>query len=269
MAPLVASCSTTPKTKKNPSNLPLFLLSFYPLKLKLAHPLFPKLLSIFLHMKKSNLIILLCLILTSCSQPFWQKAWQKDGQPKIRIVDLQGKSRPIVTRTPELNAQALASQGKITPFENRPVQQGEIKSYQPPIKNYQDQNISNAKATSAFPAGQVTEEIFGVNKKEPVQDVEFDLNESAEKKKYARSGKKEVSSGQKFFVQVGSFSSRSSADSILKKMKKFHSGKIETIEGEKTIYRALLGPFSDKNKAKEVVKKITDSGRDAIITKGR
>jgi hypothetical protein len=60
-------------------------------------------------MKKSNLIILLCLILTSCSQPFWQK----DGQPKIRIVDLQGKSRPIVTRTPDLNAQALASQGKI------------------------------------------------------------------------------------------------------------------------------------------------------------
>jgi cell division protein FtsN len=52
-------------------------------------------------------------------------------------------------------------------------------------------------------------------------------------------------------------------------MKKFHSGKIETVEGEKTIYRVLLGPFSDKNKAKEVVKKITDSGRDAIITKGR
>ncbi len=216
-------------------------------------------------MKKSNLIILLCLILTSCSQPFWQK----DVQPKIRIVDLQGKSRPIVTRTPDLNAQALASQGKVTPFENRPAQQGEIKSQQPPIKNYQDQNISNAKATSAFPAAQATEEIFGVNKKEPVQAVEFDLNESTEKKKYAHSGKKEVSSGQKFFVQVGSFSSRSSADSILKKMKKFHSGKIETIEGEKTIYRVLLGPFSDKNKAKEVVKKITDSGRDAIITKGR
>jgi len=221
-------------------------------------------------MKKSNLIVFLCLVLTSCSQSFWQK----DSQPKIRIVDLHGKSRPIVTRTPELNSQALTSQGKITPFENRPLQ-GEIKSDQPPIKNYQDQNIANAKATSNFPAGQPTEEILGTDRKEPLQAVEFDLNESIEKKKYARkavevgSSKKEVSSGQKFFAQVGSFSNLSSADSTLKKMKKFHSGKIEAVEGEKTIYRVLLGPFSDKNKAKEMVKKITDSGRDAILTKGK
>ena len=222
-------------------------------------------------MKKSNLIVFLCLILTSCSQPFWQK----DGQPKIRIVDLHGKSRPIVTRTPELNSQALTSQGKITPFENRSLRQGEIKPEQPPIKNYQDQNIDNAKATSTFPSGQPTEEILGATKKEPVQAVEFDLSESIEKKKYAQkageagSSKKEVSSGQKFFVQVGSFSNLSSADSTLKKMKKFYSGKIETVEGEKTIYRVLLGPFSNKNKAKEMAKKITDSGRDAILTKGK
>lgn len=272
MAPLVASCLMTTKTRKGSSSSPLFLLSFYPPKPEFLHPLFTTLLSIFLHMKKNNLFILFGLILTSCSQPFWQK----DGQPKIRIVDLQGKSHPVVTRAPELNTQALTSQSKMSPAENRPAQQGEVK-YQPqPIKNYQDQNIANAQATSAFPAGQPTEEILEASTKEPVQSVEFDLTESKKgEKKYvhkigeAGSNKKEISSGKKFFAQVGSFSNLSSADATLKKMKKFHSGKIETVEGDKTIYRVLLGPFSDRNKAKEMVKKITDSGSDAILTKGK
>lgn len=217
-------------------------------------------------MKSSNFIIFLSLIFTSCS---WINSKQ-DSQPQIRIVDLQGKTHPITTKVPELNAQALAAQGQTSSNkEMRPVQNGEVK-----YQNYQDQNLANAQATNSFPqSGQnfPKEDPLNIASKEPEQVV-YDLAEVKEEKKSTKkSAKKEAitkTSGKKYYVQVGSFSNHMAADSLVKKMKKFHSGKVETIEGEKTIYRALLGPFTDKNKAKAVMGKITASGQDAIITKG-
>lgn len=51
-------------------------------------------------------VIFLSLFFASCSI-------NKNDQPsKIRIVDLQGRSHPVITRTPELNVQALALQHK-------------------------------------------------------------------------------------------------------------------------------------------------------------
>ncbi|MBU6140846.1 MAG: SPOR domain-containing protein [Proteobacteria bacterium] len=232
-------------------------------------------------MKSSNLIIFLVLVVTSC-------VWQKNPTPKIRIVDLQGNVHPVATRVPELNAQALSSQGSAPARvekminEKKSSQQGEIK-----YQNYQDQNIANAQATSSFPQPNPTpapeskvetKEVFlGATTKESEQ-VEYDLSQPSEEKKSEKSEKIEKklsskkpvlpSSGNKIFVQVGSFSNRLAADSLLKKMQKFNSGKIETIEAEKTIYRVLIGPFSTKAKAREVMKKITNSGQDAILTKG-
>lgn len=73
-----------------------------------------------------------------------------------------------------------------------------------------------------------------------------------------------------YFVQVGSFSNQSSAKRSLGVMKKYHNGVVEEANsGGKTVYRALLGPFSNKQKAADLVRKITASGHDAIIVKNR
>ncbi len=247
------------------------MLSFSPPRLELVRPLFTTLPKHFsLRMKSNNLIIFLSLVVASCG-------WQKNTAPKIRIVDLQGNSHSVTTRVPELNVQALSSQGRMEKpvIEKKSTQQGEIK-----YQNYQDQNIANAQATSGFPQSNPTipleaKEVFSGAAAKDSEQVEYDLSEPSDEKKSEKKIKKSSSkktastvSGSKIFVQVGSFSSPTSADSLLKKMKKFHSGKIETVEGEKTIYRVLIGPFSNKAKAKEVMKKITNTGQDAILTKG-
>ncbi len=54
---------------------------------------------------RQNLLIFSVALISACSS-------NNSDQPKIRIVDLEGKSHPIVTKTPELNVQALAMQGK-------------------------------------------------------------------------------------------------------------------------------------------------------------
>jgi len=258
-----------------------FLLSFFVSKIERPHSLFVKLNSIYLCMKnRVFFLIFLSLFFTSCG--FFSKA-KKDDQPQIRIVDLQGKSHPVVTKVPELNAKVLAAKGDQTNFPiinetKKPVQVGEIK-----YQNYQDQNLANAQATSQFPQGSSqlikeenaqNDELIQAGKKDEDQVVEYDLNESKTilnpKKSAKKTGSKKsltADSGGKFFVQVGSFSSRARAEATLEKMQNFHSGKIEVVEGEKTIYRSLLGPFSNKIKAREMVKKITSTKQDAIIVK--
>ncbi len=71
----------------------------------------------------------------------------------------------------------------------------------------------------------------------------------------------------KFYVQIGSFENKENAQATLSKMKKFGSGKLETVDGDKVIYRALIGPFKDKASASQVMQKIKKSGHDAIVTK--
>ena len=52
-------------------------------------------------------------------------------------------------------------------------------------------------------------------------------------------------------------------------MKKFHKGKIQTVDGKKVVHRVILGPFSNKSQARKLVKKIKNSGHDAILIKTR
>ena len=52
-------------------------------------------------------------------------------------------------------------------------------------------------------------------------------------------------------------------------MQKFHSGKIETVAGNKTIYRVWLGPFDNRDDANNMVKNIATSGHEAILVKGK
>lgn len=81
---------------------------------------------------------------------------------------------------------------------------------------------------------------------------------------------KQKPSIKKYYVQIGSFSNERAAEDSLSKMNRFSSGKIESVEkDEKTIYRALLGPFKDKNGASAMVKKIKNSGNEAIIVRSQ
>jgi cell division protein FtsN len=52
-------------------------------------------------------------------------------------------------------------------------------------------------------------------------------------------------------------------------MEKFHQGRVETVNGEKKIYRVLLGPFSSKAQAREMAQKITDSGYEAVLMRNK
>lgn len=244
-------------------------------------------------MKISNFISLaLSIFLASCNLA--QKGIGNAEKPKIRIVDLKGNAHQVVTKVPELNARAMSLQNNsIGTKTNIPTNKfaDETKQKLPQAnetkyQNYQEQNIANAQATSSFPQDKqsktipdpaINQDLIQGGSKKDEQLVEYDLNESMPEKtpekllsksnKIVYNKSKNRGSGGEFFVQVGSFSTTASAESMLLKMKKFHSGKIVMIEGEKKIYRALLGPLPNKTKANELVKKITRSGQDAIVIK--
>lgn len=221
-----------------------------------------------------NFVLFLSLILASCGA-------KNDQQTKIRIVDLQGKSHPVTTKTPELNNQALALQGNAqsgyNKFSNEQKKdeissqknsdfgtnssetiQKTLQNYQPPAENPDDKMLTAGAAENKD------------------QAVEYDLSDEAVKEKKPAKSKavkkiaeKKSVGGKKFFAQVGSFSSASNARRTLAEMKKFHKGKIETVEGEKTIHRVLIGPFSSKVQANAMVKKITESGHEAVLVRSK
>ncbi len=72
-----------------------------------------------------------------------------------------------------------------------------------------------------------------------------------------------------FFVQVGSFSNEFSAKEMLEKTQKFSKGMIEVNEGERKLYRALLGPFKTKASAQKVLKKVVSAGHEAVLKKNK
>jgi cell division protein FtsN len=84
-----------------------------------------------------------------------------------------------------------------------------------------------------------------------------------------------ISKKQKgIFVQTGSFSTMQHAKNSLATMEKFSTksakAKIEEAQsGEKTVYRVLIGPFANKQKAAAMVAKIKKSGHQAIIIKNK
>jgi cell division protein FtsN len=236
-----------------------------------------------------NLVIFLGLIIASCSA-------KNDPQTKIRIVDLQGKSHPVATRIPDLNTQVLASQGRLqeeqTVIKNSTT---ETNSQLPNPSNkstFSSQNLavsqSNPSQVPAIPVinnqsqtAQSSNVMIGGGSIQKEQTVEYDLSKPDEAE-MAPSKKVKFKVGQKavvsesvagkikgFFAQVGSFSTMNSADKTLASMKKFHKGQIEIVDGDKTIYRVLLGPFPNLAKANEMIKKIKTSGHEAILVRNK
>ena len=241
-----------------------------------------------------NLVIFLGLIIASCSA-------KNDPQTKIRIVDLQGKSHPVATRIPDLNTQVLASQGRLQ--EEQTVIKNSTTDPNSQLPNPSDnsafssQNLTAPQSNpSQAPIIPVVNNQVPTNPSQTVQSpnvmisggsaqkeqtIEYDLSKPDEAE-MAPSKKVKFKVGQKavvsesaagktkgFFAQVGSFSTMNSADKTLAAMKKFHKGQIEIVDGDKTIYRVLLGPFPNRTKANEVVKKIKTSGHEAILVRNK
>ena len=161
------------------------------------------------------LSILLC---TSCAIDF------KKENPKIRLVDINGNSRKIVTRIPDLNLKALANQGKLYSAtkdmmnvnnshdnkdklksfkankifkKNKPV----IKAENSKIKADTAKNSNKAKNNFAsFSASTIENSLAknNVNNKESIKEVEYDLsNNKLVTNKDTKSSKKQKLSSQK------------------------------------------------------------------------
>lgn len=221
----------------------------------------------------------------------------KDDKQQIRIVDLQGKARKVTTRYPELNVPALNAQGKAYEKTSQGAFSNSIKVTSSPtyVKtdemdreiplNQNQTTVRGEIGANSVPQGlkenlEVSQGAAGAQVDEV---IEYDLAQESDtptskkettNNKVAKSAKEKsqvskASTKGKYFVQVGSFTNKSSAESTLKKMKKFHSGRIETLYGEKTYHRVWLGPFSSKSKANALVKKIKASGSLAILVKDK
>ncbi len=249
-----------------------------------------------------NFAILLSLFATSCLKA-------ESEAPVIRIVNLQGQSRDVRTRVPELNARILESQGRIplqesssqfqqrdlsqnqsaTSQERASVDQSTAQTIKDTLQAEPGQKPSNFNLVKNEPGNESADSMTSVGAVgDNDQEIEYDVSDSAQSKKakggkmklkvleqppLKKSGKEIVVSKSKqkgIFVQVGSFSNEESAKQVLGATQKFYKGRIEEGEaGDKTIYRVLLGPFASSAKAKVVMSKVKNSGRDAILVKNK
>jgi len=237
------------------------------------------------------LSLILLLSFTACVK--------KDEEPQVRIVDLQGRAKSVRTRMPELNAKAMAEQGfsaaprdinqaspdvgyrsPATMANNKKddfatASANNVKQVLQPSQDMElvKNEARNANAAPSNVGAGTGNEQIEYNLAEPEQEQRAEtpkiINHNAKKpaKKSAPVAQK-TTGGKKFFAQVGSFSSKGNADATLVEMKKFHRGKVEVLEGDKTVYRVWLGPFTNRNQANAAIKKIKASGHDAVLVRG-
>jgi cell division protein FtsN len=248
----------------------------------------------------TNLVIFLSLIFVSCSA-------KDDQKTKIRIVNMQGKPGKVITKVPDLNLQAMASQNRLKQeqmnFQSSAATKTDPQQQlaQNPADNsdIRDQNLAEppsfgqpvlqnkVESPQRLPQKEVSQKtdllVGAGTMSDKSQTVEYDFSKlkKTTTDKLANDKIKEGTGTKKiitkkgvavkariFFVQVGSFSKLSNANNLLDSMQKFYPGKVETVTAEKTIYRVLLGPFSSRKKAGEIIKKITASGTKAILVRG-
>lgn len=231
----------------------------------------------------------------------------KSEQPKIRIVDLHGKPHSVKMRTPELNMQALAAQGNLTEEKIQLQQQKEVTQTDAIASNKYAGNVGasseairNTLQTPTDPQraaiqnedsmvdesdfvtaseGQKSKEVVEYSlsdgKKSKTKTAKPAAAESVEEQGVVTDQDVAISKKQKgIFVQTGSFSTMQHAKNSLATIEKFSTktskAKIEEAQsGEKTVYRVLIGPFANKQKASAMVAKLKKSGHQAIIIKNK
>jgi cell division protein FtsN len=254
-----------------------------------------------------TITMLILFFLASCSYfTNITKKGDNNSQSEIRIVDLNGNPKPIKRYIPAGNAEILAKQkstdansdvqnsqtNKIAnpneatqPYFDRPAQNsqqsGDANIYSGAasgLNNESDDgeiNISYDISQSQNPQSQNSST---TNQEE----VKYSSNNNAENnianKKFKVSVKKSNTSKTQnqtqllkngYFVQIGAYSISQNAKEALESSKKVSFGQIKTIKtNNKTIYRVLLGPVSNKNKARNVLNKAKNAGyKDAFIAR--
>lgn len=146
--------------------------------------------------------------------------------------------------------------------QNRPQTAGQKVVYQ---------NIKKEKKIAEYNLANLDEEIE-IEVIDKTKTPEKASRKVSKKKKYVTKKSKRKSKRsykKKYFIQVGSFLHKSNANRSLKKMKKFHRGKIQTVSGKKVVHRVILGPFSRKSDARKLLKKVKNSGHDAVLIKNK
>jgi hypothetical protein len=246
-------------------------------------------------------IISIFVILNSCTLIGHLKRNRGDN---IRIVDINGKYKPIKLYTPRLNVQILAEQNKKNQqqeVDKSSQRENIVVNNNNPKRSMTATQLANADLTQSQASHNIIPTHESIKKQEKAK-VEYDMSgqssnkaipdkkqvvkkdkaivtkKPAKKTKGSKSTKKKSSSKsistraistRAIFVQVGSYSSLGNAKTALFKNKKIHKGKIEKAAmGSKKIYRVLLGPMNNSKEAKNLLKKVAMSGYgDAFITK--
>jgi cell division protein FtsN len=174
-------------------------------------------------------------------QPSFPKNTTNNFKKQPLQTDINN-SNQITEKTPPSNLQGSEPNLNIVQEES-----------EKPVKEYDLAEVKEEKQPEAVDAN-------------AIREVLKPSREASSKITYLKASNDNPAVG-KFYVQIGSFESKDNAQASLLKMKKFGSGKLETIDGDKVIYRALIGPFKDKTSAIQIMQKIKKSGHDAIVTK--
>jgi len=232
-------------------------------------------------------LLVILLEIASCNR--------SSQEVKMRIVDLQGNPHNVKMRTPDLNMQALAAQGNLSEekIKTQPNKSDDSSVAQVASNKYSNSASSSEaiKNTLQMPtdpqqtASSATSEIKeidiltagnGENNKERTIEYSLNKNKSESASVAIKENKDEIviKKQKGIFVQTGSFSALQRAKNSLEEIKKFASkatpAQIEEAQsGDKTLYRVLIGPFSNKQKAAAVIAKLTKSGHQAIIVKNK
>lgn len=213
---------------------------------------------------KLIILFILLFVVGSCSHvnkyiEKYKKSKDKD-EVKIRIVDLNGN--PVVTKryVPELNLKMLEYQKRRSDLsKNNNISQRNIS-----LKNKSD-NINNNNSNLVTTRN--------LNQKEV--EIEYDLsssyigsnkkNEIVKDLKNKNGNKQEKIKG--IFLQIGSFSSKKSANLTLKRGQKISNGIIEeSLVNNKIRYRVLLGPVKNRAAASYLRQKAAKQGyKDSFI----
>ncbi len=228
------------------------------------------------------------------------------AQPsQMRIVDLQGNPKPVQMRTPELNMQALQAQGNLTEekIQAQP-RKSDLPQQQAASSNKYGDNFgassseairntlqtpTNSQNMQAAPAVSDADILAAGEGEDRNKTIEYSLADNKKSRANEKNAAKnmvlskpkdevshaEVTKKQKgIFVQIGSFSVLQHAKTSLSQIEKFSTkaapAKIEEAQnGEKTVYRVLIGPFPNKQKASATIAKLDKSGHQAIIIKNK
>ncbi len=128
---------------------------------------------------------------------------------------------------------------------------------------------SNAETSEEMPEEMIIQGSY-VNETKNIKEKEKFLDKS--KKNNPKPIKKveniTKNTGEKqFYLQLGSFNNQENANDFINKSKNKNLQTIEANLGNKTVYRAVLGPYQNRKIALKEMQKIQKSGQEVVIIK--